>query len=111
MVIFQYHQLEILIILNFVCVNWFVYQMLVLQATASEYFRRNIPIDISPEEQQIKQFTEECWLCEEPFSSSVDFSKSCEKLFEDHEKMSEVKDHDHLIDKYRTAAHTKCNLH
>ena len=86
------------------CVNWFVNQMLELHYTANEYFKRNITLNLSPEEEEQFQLAEACWLCgkpfsvsksnvsfkscEEPFSFSIDSSKFCEEPVIDHENMS-----------------------
>ena len=73
-------------------VTWFVNEMLTLEKIASEYFETNIPLEITPEEEESFQFTEECWLCESPLGGD------------------KVRDHDHLTGKYRGAAHNRCNL-
>ena len=74
------------------CVTWFVNEMLTLENIASNYFETNLPLEITPEEEESFQQSKVCWLCENP-------------LGED-----KVRDHDHLTGKYRGAAHNKCNL-
>ena len=64
--------------------------MLTLEHEAKTYFKINIPLEMTPEQEiQIQQSTI-CWLCEasfaeseEPFGSSLD----CDE---------KVRDHDHL---------------
>ena len=80
------------------CVTWFVNEMLTLEELALEYFETNIPLEMTPEEEEgvapqesFQQFTI-CWLCENPLGEDT------------------VRDHDHLTGKYRGAAHKKCNL-
>ena len=104
--------------------DWFVDQMLELQATASEYFRRNIPSDDNPQQQEQFQLAENCSLCEKPSKSFfVDlevlrktFFKCCEDNPNHHANKSvnmsttKVKDHGHITGKYRGAAGSKCNL-
>ena len=65
--------------------------MLTLENIACNYFETNLPLEISPQEEESFQQSEVCWLCEEPV-------------------IDEVRDHDHLTGKYRGAAHNKCNL-
>ena len=88
------------------CTKWVVNRMLTLEKIASKYFKTNLELQITPQEEESFQLAEECWLCEEPFGSSVDFSKSRENSL-DGEK---VRDHDHLTGKYRRAAHNICNI-
>ena len=76
------------------CVKWFVNQMLKLHYEASEYFKTNIPIEISPEEEKQFQESNLCWLCEKPFNSDAD----------------KVRDCDNLTGKYRGAAHSMCKI-
>ena len=73
-------------------VTWFVNEMLTLEKIANIYFETNLPLEITPEEEESFQQSKVCWLCENP-------------LGED-----KVRDHDHLTGKYRGAAHNKCNL-
>ena len=73
---------------------------------------------MSPEEEKQFQESNFCWLCEKPFSFSVDLEKSCEKPFNSNaDKVRDreanrmlVRDHDHLTGKYREAAHNICNI-
>ena len=88
------------------CTKWFVNRMLTLEKIASNYFKTNLEVQITPEEEESFKLAEECWLCEEPFGSSVDFSKSRENPLDD----TKVRDHDHLTGKYRGAAHNICNI-
>ena len=64
------------------CVTWFVNEMLTLENIASNYFETNLPLEITPEEEESFQQSKVCWLCENP-------------LGED-----KVRDHDHLTGKY-----------
>ena len=79
------------------CVTWFVNEMLTLENIASNYFKTNLPLEITPEEHQSFQQSKVCWLCER-------------KLDGEGEAAHTVRDHDHLTGKYRGAAHNKCNL-
>ena len=88
------------------CTKWFVNRMLTLEKIASKYFKTNLELQITPQEEESFQLAEECWLCEEPFGSSVDFSKSRENPLGG----EKVRDHDHLTGKYRGAAHNICNI-
>ena len=74
------------------CVTWFVNEMLTLENIASNYFETNLPLEITPEEEESFQQSKVCWLCENPLGEDT------------------VRDHDHLTGKYRGAAHNKCNL-
>ena len=60
---------------------------------------------MSPEEEEQFERTTFCWLCEESFGSSVDLETSCEQPV-----IVKVRDHDHIIGKYRGATHSKCNF-
>ena len=73
-------------------VTWFVNEMLNLENIASNYFETNLPLEITPEEEESFQQSKVCWLCENPLDND------------------KVRDHDHLTGKYRGAAHNKCNL-
>ena len=88
------------------CTKWFVNRMLTLEKIANNYFKTNLELEITPQEEESFQLAEEWWLCEEPFGSSVDFSKSRENPLDD----TKVRDHDHLTGKYRGAAHNICNI-
>ena len=69
-------------------VKWFVNEMLTLQHEANNYFKTNVCLKITLEEEvQIQQSTTICWLCE---GSLLD----CDE---------KVQDHDHLRGKYRGA--------
>ena len=73
-------------------VAWFVNELLTLEKIASEYFETNIPLELTPEEEESFQQSTICWLCENPLGEDT------------------VRDHDHLTGKYRGAAHNRCNL-
>ena len=78
------------------CVTWFVNEMLTLKKIANIYFETNIPLEITPEEEESFQQSKVCWLCENPLGEG--------------EATHTVRDHDHLTGKYRGAAHNRCNL-
>ena len=87
------------------CTSWFLNKMLTLEQGANEYFKTNLELQITPQEEESFQLAEACWICDEPFGSSVDFSKSRENPLDD----TKVRDHDHLTGKYRGAARNICN--
>ena len=74
------------------CTTWFVNRMLTLEKIASKYFKTNLELEMSQEEEVQFQPAEECWLCENPLDDT------------------KVRDHDHLTGKYRGAAHNICNI-
>ena len=74
------------------CNEWFVKEMLILEQEANKYFKTNLELEMSQEEEVQFEQAEECWLCEEPFTED------------------KVRDHDHLTGKYRGAAHNICNI-
>ena len=80
------------------CVTWFVNEMLTLEELASEYFETNIPLEITPEEEESFQQSKVCWLCERELHGDTEGA------------LQKVRDHDHLTGKYRGAAHNRCNL-
>ena len=78
------------------CKSWFVNEMLTLEKIASKYFKTNLDLEITPQEEKSFQLAEECWLCEQPFTEGTQQRK--------------VRDHDHLTGKYRGAAHNIYNI-
>ena len=66
--------------------------MLTLEKVASKYFKTNLELEITPQEEESFQLAEGCWLCENPLDDT------------------KVRDHDHLTGKYRGAAHNICNI-
>ena len=74
------------------CTKWFVNKTLTLEKVASKYFKTNLELQITPQEEESFQLVEECWLCENPLGGE------------------KVRDHDHLTGKYRGAAHNICNI-
>ena len=74
------------------CNEWFVKEMLILEHKANKYFKTNLELQITPQEEESFQLAEECWLCENPLDDT------------------KVRDHDHLTGKYRGAAHNICNI-
>ena len=70
------------------CTKWFGNKMLTLEKIASKYFKTNLELEMSQEEEVHFEQAEECWLCENPLDDT------------------KVRDHDHLTGKYRGAAHT-----
>ena len=74
------------------CTTWFVNRMLTLEKIASKYYKTNLELEMSQEEEVQFQLAEECWLCENPLDDT------------------KVRDHDHLTGKYRGAAHNICNI-
>ena len=78
------------------CKSWFVNEMLTLEKNASKYFKTNLELETTPQEEESFQLAEECWLCEQLFTEGTELRK--------------VRDHDHLTGKYRGAAHNICNI-
>ena len=74
------------------CTTWFVNRMLTLEKIANNYFKTNLELEITPQEEESFQLAEECWLSENPLDDT------------------KVRDHDHLTGKYRGAAHNICNI-
>ena len=74
------------------CTKWFVKEMLKFELEANKFFKTNIELQITPQEEESFQLAEECWLCENPLEGE------------------KVRDHDHLTGKYRGAAHNICNI-
>ena len=74
------------------CTTWFVNRMLTLEKIASKYFKTNLELEMSQEEEVQFQLAEECWLCENPLDDT------------------KVRDHNHLTGKHRGAAHNICNI-
>ena len=72
------------------CNEWFVKEMLILEQEANKYFKTNLKLQITPQEESFQ--LAECWLCENPLGGE------------------KVRDHDHLTGKYRGAAHYICNI-
>ena len=72
--------------------------MLKLELEANKYFKTNLELQITPEEEKSFQQSTICWLCE----NSLDNTEGvlCTK----------VRDHDHLTGKYRGAAHNICDI-
>ena len=74
------------------CVEWFVDETLTLEKSANKYFKTNLELRITPQEEESFQQSTICWLCEQHFTEG------------------KVRDHDHLTGKYRGAAHNICNI-
>ena len=74
------------------CKKWFVKEMLKIEQEANNYFKSNIEVQITPQEEESVLLAEECWFCENPLGDE------------------KVRDHDHLTGKYRGAAHDICNI-
>ena len=74
------------------CNEWFVKEMLILEQEANKYFRTNLELQTTPQEEESFQLAEECWLCENPLDDT------------------KVRDRDHLTGKCRGAAHNICNI-
>ena len=79
------------------CTKWFVNEMFNLEKIASNYFKTNLELGITPQEEESFKLAEECWLCEEPFEDNLNT------------ELRRVTYHDHLTGKNRGAAHSKCN--
>ena len=84
------------------CVEWFVDEKLTLQREANKYFKTNKPLEMSPEEEHFEKSTI-CWLCENPLGDTQSTQSASGASSE------KVRDHDHLTEKYRGAAHNVCN--
>ena len=80
------------------CTSWFVNEMLTLERIASKYFKTNLELEITPQEEESFQLAEECSLCEQPFAEGALRTEG------------KIRDHDHLTGKYRGAAHYICNI-
>ena len=80
------------------CTKWFVKEMLKLELEANKYFKTNLELQITPEEEESFQQSTICWLCE----NSLDNTEGA--------LCTKVRDHDHLTGQYRGAAHTICNI-
>ena len=80
------------------CVTRFVNEMLTLEKIANIYFESNIPLEITPEEEESFQQSKVCWLCERELHGDTEGA------------VQKVRDHDHLTGKYRGTAHNRCNL-
>ena len=65
------------------CNEWFVKEMVILEQEANKYFKTNLELQITSQEEESFQLAEECWLCENPLDDT------------------KVRDHDHLTGKYR----------
>ena len=65
---------------------------------ASNYFKTNLELQITPQEEEQFQQSTICWLCEVSFAEC----EECEQPVTD-----KVRDHDLLTGKYRAAAHKK----
>ena len=74
------------------CTKWFVKEMLKLELEANKYFKTNLELEMSQEEEVQFEQAEEGWLCENPLDDT------------------KVSDHDHLTGEYRGAAHNICNI-
>ena len=74
------------------CTKWFIKEMLKLEQEANKYFKTNLELQITAQEEESFKLAEECWLCENPLDDT------------------KVRDHDHLTGKYRGAAHNICNI-
>ena len=68
--------------------------MLKLELEANKYFKTNLELQITLQEEESFKLAEECWLCEQPFT----------------EYEQPVRDHDHLTGRCRGAAHNTCNI-
>ena len=66
--------------------------MLTLEKFACNYFKTNLQLQITPQEEESFPLAEECWF----YANPLDDTK--------------VRDHDHLTGKYRGAAHNICNI-
>ena len=80
------------------CVTWFVNEMLTLEELALEYFKTDLELEITPQEEESFQQSKVCWLCERELHDDTEGA------------LHKVRDHDHLTGMYRGAAHNKCNL-
>ena len=59
------------------------------------------PLEMSKEDRDRHNTTDNCWVCDGPFRPYKDGDKH---------GLWKVKDHDHITGEYRGAAHSKCNL-
>ena len=74
------------------CIKWFVNKMFTSEKLASKYFKTNLELEMSQEEEVQFEQAEKCWFCENPLDDT------------------KVRDHDHLTGKNRGAAHNICNI-
>ena len=78
------------------CVEWFINEMLEIEAYMKDYFKNELEINLDTIPKNLDQTT--CWLCEKEFK------------LKDVKENPIVKDHCHLLGKFRGLAHNNCNL-
>ena len=90
------------------CVKWFVNEMLTLQHEANNYFETKVCLKMTPEEELKFQEAKVFWLCEAALLS-VKFPLNTQSTQiasgggSGASNVEKVRDHDHLIGKYRGA--------
>ena len=66
-----------------------------IRTRSKKYFKTNLELQITSQEEEQFQQSTICWFCEQPFASRTE---------------GKVRDHDHLTGKYRATALSKCFL-
>ena len=69
-----------------------------IRTRSKKYFKTNLELQITTQEEESFKLAEECCLCEQPFTEGTEGA------------LHKVRDHDHLTGKYRGAAHNICNI-
>ena len=84
--------------------------MMTFEELASKYFKTDLPLEITPQEEESFQHSKVCWMCENPLGDGEAAVAIAREAVETAAHTTKVRDHDHLTSKYRGAAHNKCNL-
>ena len=101
------------------CVKWLVKEMWTLEKNAINYFKTNLELQITPQEEEKFQEAKVCWLCgasfavpgapcvcEKPFDSLT--QNATEGIEGALRALRKVRNHDILTGHYRGTAQNKC---